>query len=148
MPREATEIVPISCYCDDSTGMVVAATFRALGYVGEADRLGQLRQVVEQARLRTWAEVMPFVVGPCFASCGSALSFAECLLLPPTGSSFAYDPSLGAVHLPALETIIVRVAAARAIGSYLQRLPIRKPLPATEVAGQVENARWKVESLR
>ena len=107
MPREAREVVPISCYCDDNSGKVVAATFRALGYSGDADRLGQLRQVAEQTKLRTWAEVMPFVVGPCFASCGSPLSFSDCLLLPPTGSSFFYDPPLGAFHLPTLDTIIV-----------------------------------------
>lgn len=148
MPREAREIVPISCYCDDATGRIVAATFRALGYAGEAERLGQLRQVVKQARLRTWAEVMPFVVGPCFASCGSSLSFADCLLLPPTGSSFFYDPSLGAVHMSAVDTIVVRVAAARTIGSYLQSLPIEKPVPATEVVRRLKNTEWKVESIR
>jgi hypothetical protein len=148
MPREANEVVPISCYCDDSTGRAVAATFRALGYAEETERLSQLRQVAHDAKLRTWVEVVPFVVGPCFASCGSALSFADCLLLPPTGSSFFYDPSLGAVHLSALNTIIVSVAAARAVGSYLQGLTIAKPLPAVEAARRVEKARWKVETLR
>jgi hypothetical protein len=148
MPREADETVPISCYCDDNTGRVVAATFRALGYAGDSELLGQLRQVAEEAGLKTWAEVVPFVVGPCFASCGLSLSFADCLFLPRTGPSFIYDPCLGAVYLPALETIIVRRAAARAIRSHLRKFAIERPLPATEVAGQVENAKWKVEILR
>jgi hypothetical protein len=113
MPQKADDIVPISCYCNDDTGRVIASTFRALGYSGESSGLGQLRQVAERASLRTWAEVTPFVVGPCFASCGSPLSFADALWLPPTGSSFFYDPSLGAFHLPALSTIVVGVAAAR-----------------------------------
>lgn len=148
MPQKADDIVPISCHCDDDTGSVIASTFRALGYSGDASRLGQLRQVVEQASVRTWAEVIPFVVGPCFASCGSSLSFADALLLPPTGSSFFFDPSLGAFHLPAFSTIIVRTAAAREIASGLQRFPIGTPLPPRDVDRQVRQSGWKVESLR
>jgi hypothetical protein len=147
MPQTADEVVPISCYCDDDTGRVIASTFRALGYSGETSRLVQLRQVTEQARLRNWAEVTPFVVGPCFASCGSSLSFSDALLLPRTGSAFFYDPSLGAFHLPAFGTIIVRIAAARAIGRFLQRLAIGTPLPAIDAARQVRKTGWKVESL-
>jgi hypothetical protein len=145
MPREAREVVPISCYCDDNSGRVVAATYGALGY-SDAEQLGQLRQVAVQAKLRTWAEILPFVVGPCFASCGSSLSFSDCLLLPPTGLSFFYDPSLGAFHLPGLDTVVVRVAAARAIGSHLQRFAIGRPLPAADVVNRVQAATWKWEA--
>jgi hypothetical protein len=32
MPDKAAEVVPISCYCDDATGNVIASTFRALSH--------------------------------------------------------------------------------------------------------------------
>jgi len=147
MPSQADEVVPISCHCDDDTGRVIASTYRALGYSGDADQLGQLRQLAEKVSVRTWAEVTPFVVGPCFASCGSPLTFADALLLPRTGSSFLYDPSLGAFHFPSFGTILVSTAATRTIAGYLQGIPIGTPLPATDVERQVRKAGWKVESL-
>jgi hypothetical protein len=40
MPTKADKVIPISCHCDDCAGNVIASTFRALGYSGEASRLG------------------------------------------------------------------------------------------------------------
>ena len=155
MPAEADHVVPISCHCDDDTGRVIASTFAALGYSRDASQLGQLKQVAEKAHGRVWAEALPFVIGPCFVSCGSTLSFSDALLLPRTGMMFLLRPSLAALYLPTCSTIIIRTAALRAMaGAGFLRLPIGSPLPATEVEHQMRAdyqmraAGYTVESIR
>ncbi len=96
MPESPEEVVPISYHCGGTTGEVIAATYRALGLSAEDTyRLSHLKDFAIQAKLKTWGEISPLVVGFGLASCGVPLSFAAALLLPGIGTSFFYDRSLG-----------------------------------------------------
>jgi len=140
MPTMEVGVVPMSYYCDDDTGRVIDSTFRALGCSERAFR------VAENAGVRTWAEVMPFVSCVCFAACGSSLSFADALLLLRAGNGFPIDLSLGALYLPRCSTMIVRTKLLGEMGGLL-RLPIGAPLPVADVEHRLSQGGWTVRSI-
>jgi hypothetical protein len=150
LPETAEDVVPISCHCDPATGDTIAATYKALGTSAEdAYLLGhQLRDVAGRFKLATWADLMPFVIGIGFASCGTSFSFAEALLFPGMRSSFFYNPALGAFNVQSSRTIVIRKGAARAIESTLCAVRTDVPLPVSDVERQIDQKGWDVRRIR